>query len=337
MAPFRILAVSLATLGLTALFVGCEQPRAHGDQNAVIVAIDEELWFEVEEVFRAQMEPTIQTVRREQPFRITQADPQIEEAWGQLQRFRRMVAVGTESTPWVAAALEKHDGTDATAPDVLEVPDVWARGQKVWVMLLPEDDPTAHVEELAGRILERMDEEFRQFVRNRMYISGRDTVLADSLAQNVGFSMLFPNVYRYSVQDSVFRFRNDNPSPAELIREIAVTWWEPAPEEDPDRQQVIEWRDHLVNTYYVNPQALDTTVVSFGPIQVDGARGVEFQSAWQSLPDAWPAGGPFISRAIRCPDQDRLYLMDAWVYAPDRDKYEYVIQLQNILNSFRCH
>lgn len=319
------------------LLTGCDQPRAHGDQNAVIVAIDEDLWFDIEDEFRTRMEPEIQTVRRERPFRITQADPQVEEAWGQLQRFRRMVVVGTEDTPWVAQALERLDGPTPSAPDVVEVENVWARGQKVWVMLLPPEDRAAHVESLAGHIFDQMDEEFRQFVRNRMYISGRDTLLADSLARNVGFSMLFPNVYRYSVQDSVFRFRNDNPSPAELIREIAVTWWEPAPDEDPDRQELVEWRDHLVHNYYVNPQQLDSTVVSFEPIQLDGARGVEFRSAWQSTPDAWPAGGPFITRGVRCPEQNRMYLIDAWVYAPDRDKYEYVIQLENILNSFSCH
>jgi hypothetical protein len=331
----QLLTPVLLVAGL--LLAGCEQPRAHGDQNAVIVAVDEDLWFQIEDDFRERMEPPVQTVRRERPFRLTQADPRLEEAWGQIQRFRRMVVVGSETTPWVASALDRYGDTVPPAPAMLEVRDVWARGQRVWIMLLPEDDPAPHVEELAGQVFERMDEEFREFVRNRMYISGRDTLLADSLGTHVGFSMLFPNVYRYSVQDSVFRFRNDNPSPAELIREIAVTWWEPAPEEDPDQENLVRWRDELAHTYYVNPQALDTTVVTFGPVEVDGARGVEFQSAWQSLPDAWPAGGPFITRALRCPDQDRMYVMDAWVYAPDREKYEYVIQLQNILNSFRCH
>ena len=31
-----------------------------------------------------------------------------------------------------------------------------------------------------------------------------------------------------------------------------------------------------------------------------------------------------------------MYLIDAWLYAPGRDKYEYMIQLEEILGSFRC-
>ena len=34
--------------------------------------------------------------------------------------------------------------------------------------------------------------------------------------------------------------------------------------------------------------------------------------------------------------QDRMYLLDAWLYAPGKEKYEYMIQLQTILGSFRC-
>ena len=41
-------------------------------------------------------------------------------------------------------------------------------------------------------------------------------------------------------------------------------------------------------------------------------------------------------RAIVCEDQDRMYLLDAWLYAPGKEKYEYMIQLETILDSFSC-
>ena len=333
--PVKAVAGSLVALVL--LLAACEQPRSHGDLDAVIVGVEQELWQSVEEEFRAQMEPTIQTVREERPFRVTQIDPATEDAWGQLRRFRQTVVMGTTETPWVAEALDRGGEAVPEAPALVEVLNVWARGQKVWVLVLPETDPGPAVTELAAEVQRKMDQEYREWVRSRMYVSGRDTILADSLAQNVGFSMQFPNVYRYYVEaDSVFRFRNDNPSPRELIREVAVTWWEPAPDELPTRAELEAWRLEMAANYYVDPQELDTSVVTFEPISLNGAEGVEFQSAWRSLPDAWPAGGPFITRAVHCPDQDRLYVMDAWVYAPERTKYQYVIQLQNILNSFRC-
>jgi len=334
---FRTLLGMAVLLLATLAIAGCELPRAHGDPTAVIVAAETELWYDIEEEFRAQMEPPIQTVRQERPFRITPVDPDVETGWGQLRRFRQLVLVGSEDTPWMADALGRVSGAIPQAPALIEVENVWARGQRVWILLVPDQDPGEAVTEFAGTVLDTMDRQFREFVRTRQFVSGRDTTLADSLATNVGFSMEFPNVYRYYVQDSVFRFRNDNPSPRELIREIAVTWIEPAPDEDPTQEELEAWRRAISAEYYVDPQELDLTVVTFEPIEVNGARGVEFQSAWQSLPDAWPAGGPFIVRALRCPEQDRMYLMDGWVYAPQREKYEFVLQLQNILNTFRCH
>ena len=37
---------------------------------------------------------------------------------------------------------------------------------------------------------------------------------------------------------------------------------------------------------------------------------------------------------LQCPG--RTYFIDAYLYAPNEDKYEYMLQLQEILNSFDC-
>ncbi len=337
MDPRRIsllpLVAGLALLGLA----GCDQPRAHGDANAIIVGADQDLWDRVQDVVEETLEPTIQTVTDERTFRVTWQDPTQGEHWGNLRRFRQVLVIGDENDPWVADALAQRDrGVTLSPPQILQVQNVWARGQQVSILLLPPDDQEAAVRSLASELQEILDRQYRDFVLTRMFVSGRDTILADSLATHVGFGLVLPNVYRYSVRDSVFRFRNDNPSPAELIREVGVTWWTPAPETLPDRETLEAWRVEFAANYYNDPQDLDPSIVSFQEIQVAGAEGVEYQSAWRSPPDAWPAGGPFITRAVRCPGQDRIYLMDAWLYAPGRDKYEYMIQLQTILNSFRC-
>lgn len=328
---------SFLVAGLVLLTAGCDLPRAHGDANAIIVATDVETWDEVEPAIRAALEPTIQTVREERPFRLTHQDPNVSDHWGSLRRFRQVLAVGTRGDFWVAEALAGHpEAAEVRAPDIVQVRSLWARDQLVTVVLVPETGKNEAIGQVADALFELMDRQYRDWARNRMFVSGRNTALADSLLASVGFSFLFPNVYRYSVQDSVFRFRNDNPSPTERIREVAVTWKTPLPEENPTREELAEWRVELAEEYYVNPQVLDTMIVSFGEITVAELEGVEFQSAWANPPDRWVAGGPFITRALRCPDQDRLYLVDAWLYAPGQDKYEYMIQLQTILNSFRC-
>jgi len=325
---------------LAALFVslaGCDLPRAHGDANAIIVAADPELWDQVSEVFLAEMEPTIQVVTNERPFRISHHDPVDASGWGPLRRFRQVLVIGDAAYPQVAEVLAKLRPEQIPSPPAfLQVDNVWARGQRVSVFLLGSGDPVAQVAGLAPEVQRVLDEQYRQYALTRMYVSGVNQPLIDSLRTNVGFTLDLPAVYRYIVRDSVFRFRNDNPSPAELIREVGVTWISPIPEEDPDQAALESWRVAFAAEYYNDAQDLFTELTSFRPVTVQGASGVEFQSAWVSPPDAWPAGGPFILRAIRCPSQNRLYLIDAWLYAPNREKYEYMIQLQTILDSFRC-
>ena len=323
-------------LGLFLAIAGCELPPAHGDANAFIVGASPELWAQVEEVFLEAMEPTIQTVRNERPFRITHQDPTELRDWGLLARFRQILVLGVEGDPWIDEALAVMEEPVNPAPSIFQVLNVWARGQQVSVLLLPQTGQVEAVRQLAGQLHDVLNEQFQAYARTRMFISGEDLALEDSLAANGGFSLRLPTVYQYSTRDSVFRFRNDNPSPAELIREVSVSWQSPASGVDPTAEELRGWRDEFSSEYYNDPQVVDTTMVSYGQAEVNGRSGVEYQAAWVSPPGAWPAGGPFITRTMRCPSQDRVYFLDAWLYAPGRGKYEYMIQLQTILDSFRC-
>jgi hypothetical protein len=333
----RIPRLILSPLAIAFLATGCELPRAWGDVNALVVAADDELWAVSEQGFLDAIEPTIQAVRNERPYRIQQMDPSKTE-WGNLQRFRQVVAIGTASDPWIAAALAEIPDADLTgAPQILQANNVWAKGQLVSILLLPEgSDPAAGVAHASVELRTLLDEQFRNYALSRMFVSGAHETLGDSLASNVGFSLHLPAVYRYTIQDSVFLFRNDNPSPTELIREVVVSWQTPIPESLPTRNEIESWRTAMSAAHYSYPQIIDTALVSFGEVETNGMHGVEYQAAWINPPGSWPAGGPFITRVLTCPSQNRLYFVDAWLYAPDRDKYEYMIQLQTILDSFAC-
>jgi hypothetical protein len=333
----------LALAFLAPVLVGtaaCEAPRAHGDVHAVVVASNASLWDAMEQEVEDAISPTIQVVRNERTFRVTWQDPTDSADWGHLRRFRNMVVIGAAGEPWVDDVLEarRSDAPDMSAPAIQRVDNVWARNQTVTLVLLPSPGDAEALSGQLASLTEVMDSQYRDFARNRMYVSGRDTLLADSLARHVGFRLDLPQVYRYSVLDSVFRFRNDNPSPSELIREIGVTWVTPLPETLPDQGAIEDWRRAFADTYYRDAQVLDTTITSLREVAVTGSSrpGLEYQAAWVSAPDAWPAGGPLLTRVLPCPQQDRLYYLDAWLYAPSREKYEFMIQLQTILDSFEC-
>ena len=319
-----ILTLSLGSCDSTAL--------AYGDANSIIAVMRPDLWEEVSDDVYSALESTIRTVRNEKTFTVTYQDPS-GDYWGNLRRFRQMLLIGTMADSWIQEALE---GDSGNAFGIHQVGDVWARGQQVTVVLLPDGGGAQELTPYLAEVHELLDEQFRIYAVNRMYMSGADTALADTLSIEAGFSLILPTVYRWNQSDSVFLFRNDNPDPSELIRQIGVTWKTPIPAAM-QQAAVLAWRSELVAGHYSEPQDHALENASAGPIEHLGNNGYQVRAEWRNPPDrGWPAGGVFITRVIACENQNRSYLLDSWLYAPGKEKYEYVIQLETILDSFQC-
>ena len=323
-----------ATVLLTSLLAGCERPRAWGDRNAIIVATSEEQWAAVGEMVESSLEATIVTVRSEKTFRVTHQVP-TGEGWRNLQRFSQLLLIGALDSPWMLEALALADRESFSPPEIFQVEDLWARGQTATVLLLPSEGADG-VDEMLEPLHELLDGQYRMWVRNRMFMSGLDSLLADTLWNEAGFSLLLPLVYQRRTVDSVYIFLNDNPTPSELIRQIAVTWRSPIPEEL-GQDELLAWRQVLTDRYYKYPQAVDMELAETRRLQMGDMVLEELRAVWANPPeDQFPAGGPMITWSVPCPAQGRHYLVDAWLYAPGKDKYEYMLQLETILSTFRC-
>ena len=331
----RLLAGIVLSATVVAVAACDTKGLGYGDPNSIIAVMSPELWSEVEDDVYAALETTVFTVAEEKAYTVTYQEP-YGEFWTDLRRFKQMLVVGTASDPVVQEVIAEANDP-ITQPGIHQVRLVWALEQVVTLVLLPEgggaDDLRAHLPD----VHELLDRQYLAYARNRMYMSGVDSALADTLYTEAGFSLLLPEVYRWlQINDSMFVFRNDNPDPSELIRELFVTWASPALT-TLDAEELLAWRERLVADYYSEPQAmrLDETFVDAEPFL--GHEALRVQAQWQNPPErAWPAGGPFITYAITCPNQDRTYFVDAWLYAPGKEKYEYMIQLETLLETFEC-
>lgn len=330
--PFAALAVAgVVGLGLSA----CDQQGAYGDTSSIVAIASPELWAEIEDTVYSALEPTIWTVRDEKAFTVTWGDPSGPE-WADLSRFRQILLIGPASAPHVAEALSKRTRTVEGDPAVVQADNVWARGQLVTVVVTPEEGQAEAVTSRLHVLRDLYDRQYRQWALTRMFVSGADTALADTLAREAGFRVLIPEVYYWDRQDSVYLFRNDNPDPSELIRQVMVTWMSPAPM-GMEGEMLLDWRQDVAERYYQDDQMVVLDNARAEAFRFEGRDAYQIQAIWQSPPESsWPAAGPFILRSVLCPEQDRLYLVDAWLYAPGREKYEYMIQLETILDSFRC-
>jgi hypothetical protein len=326
---------AIALTSLVCLGACNERPLSYGDANSIIAVMAADRWDLVQtDVFEA-LEPTISTVRSEKTFTVTYQEPFLE-FWDRLRRFRQMLVVGTRGDAWVQEVMDRARDP-ITENGLHQAYDVWSTGQSVTLVLLDEGWGPSDLEPYLPQVNELLDGQFRAYARSRMYFSGIDSALADTLSMRAGFTMYLPDVYRWQARDSVYIFRNDNPDPSELIRQITVTWLTPAPGEMA-REAVLEWRNRIALEHYTEPQALVLEGSEERSFDFQGGHAAyELQAQWRNPPERnWPAGGPLTIRTVTCDGQDRTYLLDAWLYAPGKEKYEYMIQLETLLDSFRC-
>jgi hypothetical protein len=325
----------ITLLLLAAALLGCNGSRqAHGTVSSVIVLAPDSVWAAVGDSILAALEPRIFTVRDERTFEVTHISPE-DPKWAELRRFRQVLAIGAAEDAWVQPVLRRARGEPRT-PGVVQARDVWARNQVASAIVVPDGaDPDAALPQV-GTVAAVMDSTFRAYAVQRMYTSRPDSVLRDSLLNLEGFGLLLPNVYRQVTRDhGVFLFQNSTQIGGDLVRSVLVTHraglYEPGP------ATALAWRDSIATAEYrpaqetprERIQAVTLTLPRAGP-------AVEVQGVWDGTDPTWPMSGPFIARMVQCPAQDRTYLIDSWLYSPGRAKYEYMIQLQTILNSFEC-
>jgi hypothetical protein len=307
---------------------------AMGDEHSVIVIAADSLWAAVEDTILTALQPTVFAVRDEPTFRVSHASP-AEEHFADLRRFRQILTIGNTTDPWVDAALSRA-GLDGDPPPISEARDVWARNQRVTILVVPEDDPAGAVATRVDSLAALLDRRYRAWSRERMFISGLDTGLATRLEEDAGFTLQMPNVYRWrQVDDNAYLFLNDQPDAEQLVRSLLVTW-QPVAQAEPSEEAILDWRDEAARAYYDWGQTTERDRLQTRRLDAPGAGGLEVRGVWFGTIEGFPQAGPFITQAIDCPAQDRRYLLDAWLYAPARAKYQYMIQLETLLSSFRC-
>ena len=321
--PF-ILAVALVSSG-------CKAPQPFGDRHSLIVRADSALWLSVDSSFITALEQRVFTTRSERRFKLTFVEAS-DTLWRNFRLWEQVVVLGASHDEVTRRVLRASDDPNASPPAIVQAKDIWARGQAVTLMLLPDQDADVAVIGLLPDLYALLEEQYKDWVVQRMYVSGVNDSLIEALA-GVGFTLELPKVYGHYQEDSAFRFRNAYPDPGTLLRSVLVSWETGL---DPvDLDALREWREQIDETRYDPPHNILDDHLRFDTVSFGELDAVELRGVWQDRSD-FPAAGPFITRAMSCATQDRTYFIDAWLYAPGTDKYPYVRQLEVLLDSFRC-
>lgn len=323
----------VALAALLTCAAACDKPPPIGEHHELAVATPPEIWQALAPQIVAALEPRTFTVRNERIFDVAYIPP-AHDAWrGELRRMRKVLLIGSADEPLIAEALAGRDWKRLRLPAVIQLPDVWAQQQLVTVALLPEGAGPGALEPLLPKIGETLLEQLKEHARLRMAVMPPNERLVEQLRQVEGFTLAVPTTYDASQPEpGVYVFRHEEEGLTPVIQSIAVDS-RPRGAVEWTARAAGEWRARLAERLN-EPGHITEALPRWHEAEVAGQRTLHVQGVWSLLPDGWPGGGPFMSRLVEC--GDRVYLLDAWLYAPGEAKYELVIQLHIILDTFRC-
>jgi hypothetical protein len=320
------------TLFVAAALSACDRPRAIGDATQIVVAAPTDFWLALEDDIKDALEPRTFTVRDERVFDVGHIQPG-DEGWASLRAMRQVLVIGNAEQPAVEEVLRRHRGDAPSPPAMFQVRNVWAQNQVVTLLLLPPGAQPEAALPLLPELGATYLRQFEEYARSRMFVTGANAELADSLRREAGFELTLPRVYRVErPRPELIVFRNDQPDPSRLIRNVTVAA-RPAEQVRLSADYAADWRETTA-AQLTEPPQLTEALPQMHSMEVAGHPAVQINGIWSNPPGEWPAAGPFITRLVECPDQ--VFMLDAWLYAPGVPKYEYMYQLNTILNSFRC-
>jgi hypothetical protein len=325
------------------LAAACGRGPAYGSDNAIVAVVDPALREGVQPALQASLGRVVETTRMEPVFEVTFTTPR---EIGEFRKWKRLVVV-------------EPGGEDAILlPEILDAPlegpvstvvhDRWARGQTIHVLAAPSDGATVElVRSSADPLYEDVLAEFVDHHVARMWASEPDSALAGRLTKELGFSILLPNVYRpagtFIPADSRVWY-NEDPR-----RVLSLHWRTRPPELTADTILALrrDWGRTLfpgdsIGGFFEGPagegaapdppRASDPEVRAM-ETRLGGLPAIRLQGPWTNPSEV--TGGLFVTYGVIC--GDRLVLLDGNLYAPDRRKVPYVIQLDTIFETFRCN
>lgn len=311
----------------------CQKPAPVGTANEIVVVASSEVWAALEDEIVTALEPRTFTVRDERILHVAYVAP-ADVASTELRRMRRILLIGSPGEPLIEEALAGREADGLTPPTVLLLPDVWVKNQRVIVALLPEAADPRVLESLLPRIADAYLRQFEEHIRRGMAVIPRNEQFAERLRQRIGVSLAIPLTYRSEQPvPGVFVFQQEEQGLTPVVRTIAidsrardaVDWTTEAAE---------SWRTELAERSNQPPHVTETLPQRSLQGRLAGQPTIQIRGVWSSRPGEWPSAGPFVARMVEC--ADRVFLIDAWLYAPVDEKYEYMYQLDRILDTFRC-
>jgi hypothetical protein len=281
-------------------------------QTVVSVGERPEAWLLDEPVFKT-------TVRR------------LSEIKGVTNR-RHVLLVGTWDDGMGAYAERRFEALERGAPPGLVLAeDLWAEGQVAGAVVGPDEASVmTYLNENAAGIMTRFELAAERRLARNLCATGEAERMAEALIERFGWSLCLPKEYELFTTpgDAGFAFfRRTRPD-----RTVFVAWRQGGAA-DVTEDEATRWREQLSRMYLDGDEIEWRRPFFADGVTFSGADAVRLSGWWANR--ELVGGGPFLSYCFAVPEQGRVYLVDASLFAPGFDKTALMRNLESILRTFR--
>jgi len=215
--------------------------------------------------------------------------------------------------------------------------DRWAQGQLIFFLYgFGKEKLAEAIRSKYGAIATRIREHDREQLDAATYLNGINGPVIDALRQDLGIGLKIPGEYQVArSEDGVYWLRAEY---TESSHNLILSRFDYQAQEQLSKVSIRTWRDSLCrevvrtrtpgSVMYINDQDLP---LLFYEGSVNGLYAREMRGVWEMSDDYM--GGPFITWLMVSRDQRSVYFIDAWVYAPGKEKRDYMQRLEHIVSS----
>lgn len=328
----RLLIFSLITFFI---IIGCATKRdAIGDPDSLIVVADSTDWQKTQDLINATFAPEIPTPQPEAWYNIKVVPP---NKFSQFMTYKNILIVSllqpnSPSLEFINHLFSQNlvQQMESGQMPVATKTNPWRNQQLLMILTSPSyQEFVQYVQQRKMQLRREFDKMFVQ--RQKHYLYGRyeQTKLEKKFQQEYNWTLRIPRdwiiLHDEPKQQFVWLGRHLP------IRWLSVYWEKQDSPVQVDSAMAVRLREKVGQDLYgeilTNEEYLQTTKIT-----LDGQPAIRLRGVWAHAKEA--KGGPFTGIAYYDPKTQRLFYLDAQVFAPDMKKLVFLRRLEIILSTF---
>jgi len=271
----------------------------------------------------------VRVVQLEPTFDVVESDV---ADWSFYKTRKLLFAVGTREDPELASFLRKETGvpTRSAVPGLWIVTEPFSAGQVLFVLSGEAEAVRGVLRDRADELLQVVEDAAVTLMLTNLFRAGEIPGARADMLTAWGWGVRVPpdwKVDQEHAQQRFVRVWRDAP-----VEQLFVSWEPGRVERTPE--EWIARRSELVESFYDGDVVVTERSEGSAGETPWGKPGTILAGLWEN--ERYVIGGPFRSWAFWCPEDDRTYLVDACVYAPDRPKRPLLRTLEAVARTFRC-